>query len=504
MSIQKYPIGLQDFKKIREADKIYLDKTKYIHEITQTYGNYFLSRPRRFGKSLLISTLAYLYRGKKELFKGLYIEDKWDWTKIYPVIEISFNTIGHVTLGLEKAIDTRLHQIAEAHGVVLTSDKYDRRFQELIEKLSVNGKVVVLIDEYDKPILDYLGKETVKAIHNRDIMKSFYSVLKNADGFLQMVFITGVTKFSKVSIFSELNNLTDLTMQPKYAGMCGVTQKELEENFVEELKIYDQNEIKRWYNGYTWDSRTKVYNPFSLLNFFAFGEYRNFWFETGTPTFLVNLMLDFAMFDIEEVEVDGVIVSEFDIENLNPYSVLFQAGYLTIKAWDAIGDIFTLVPPNLEVRRALQMVVLNAYRRNDAKGSGMITKQLYNALKNDDLDKLKEIFNKIMAGLPYDLWEAKREKTYHAIIHLTFMLAGLYVHSEVHTSNGRLDSVIEFDDKVYLFEFKLDKSAQEALHQIEEKGYANRYKTMGKTCVGIGINFIQAKREVEEVLWKQM
>ena len=250
--------------------------------------------------------------------------------------------------------------------------------------------------------------------------------------------------------------------------------------------------------------KTQVYNPFSLFSFFSAGEFKNFWFESGTPTFLVNLMLDFGMFDTEEVEVDNLIISEFNIQNLNPYSVLFQAGYLTLKSYDSIGDSYVLVSPNLEVRRSLQIVVLNAYRNNAATGSVAIIKKLHNALKNNQLESLQTIFNEIIGGLPYDLWEAKREKTYQAIIHLTFTLAGMYVQSEVHTHNGRLDSVVEINNMAYIFEFKLDKSAQEALAQIELKDYANRYKSVGKKCIGIGVNFKQALRQVENIMCKEL
>jgi hypothetical protein len=504
MTDKKLPVGLQDFSEIRRLDNFYLDKTKYIHETLGIGKYFFLSRPRRFGKSLFTSTLKYFFQGRKDLFTGLYIENHWDWTQQFPVINISFSNIGHTSYGLERAIDLELNSIAESFNIVLESEKMARKFKELIQKLQPLGKVVILIDEYDKPILDYLGKDDDLAVKNRDTLKGFYSVLKDADAMLRFVFITGVTKFSKVSIFSELNNLTDLTMHGRFGGICGVTQAELDFHFAEELTQIDRQEVKRWYNGYTWDLKNQVYNPFSLFSFFSAGEFKNFWFESGTPTFLVNLMLDFGMFDTEEVEVDNLIISEFNIQNLNPYSVLFQAGYLTLKSYDNIGDSYVLISPNLEVRRSLQIVVLNAYRNNAAAGSVSVVKKLYNSLKNNQLDLLQSIFNEIIGGLPYDLWEAKREKTYQAIIHLTFTLAGMYVQSEVHTHNGRLDSVVDINNTAYIFEFKLDKSAEEAIAQIEEKDYANRYKSAGKKCIGIGVNFKQEQRVVENILWKEL
>ena len=509
MTDRKYPIGLQDFEKIRNTESIYIDKTKYIHQLFERGSYYFLSRPRRFGKSLLISTLECLFQAKKELFTGLYIEDKWDWSVKYPIIRISFNNISHVEIGLNEGISRELDKIANSYQLLLTSDSNSGKFRELILKLQPLGKVVILFDEYDKPILDYLGKNDEIAIQNRDLIKVFYAILKDLDNCLQFLFITGVTKFSKVSIFSELNNLTDLTLHPKYGGICGITQTELEENFKEELKIYSSDEIKIWYNGYTWDRKTHVYNPFSLIGFFESGEFKNFWFESGSPTFLINLMLKNGLYDVEDVEIDGIIINEFNIINLNPFSVLFQAGYLTIKDYDALGDVYHLVSPNREVRQSLQIFLINGYRNNAEKGTVPIVKRLHDTLKNNQLDNLTDIFNEIFAGLPYDLWEVQREKSYQAIIHLFFTLAGIYVKSErgavrVHTTRGRLDSVLEFEDKVFLFEFKLDKSAEEAITQIEEKGYADRFKLAGKKCTIIGINFIQEKRIVDGILWKEI
>jgi hypothetical protein len=504
MTDKKLPVGLQDFSEIRTLEKFYLDKTEYIYEILDIGKYFFLSRPRRFGKSLFTSTLNYFFQGRKDLFTGLFIENHWDWSQQFPVINISFSNISHTEKGLSRAISEELDSIGQSYNLQLEGDSIGGKFKELILKLQPLGKVVVLIDEYDKPILDYLGKDDELAVKNRDTLKSFYSVLKDADAMLRFVFITGVTKFSKVSIFSELNNLTDLTLHGRFGGICGVTQAELDFHFAEELTKIDREEVKRWYNGYTFDLKTQVYNPFSLLSFFSAGEFKNFWFESGTPTFLVNLMLDYGMFDTEEVEVDNLIISEFNIQNLNPYSVLFQAGYLTLKSYDNIGDSYVLISPNLEVRRSLQIVVLNAYRNNAAAGSVSVIKKLHNSLKNNQLDYLQDIFNEIIGGLPYDLWEAKREKTYQAIIHLTFTLAGMYVQSEVHTHRGRLDSVVQVNNTAYIFEFKLDKSAEEALTQIEDKNYANNYKLAGKKCVGIGVNFRQAEREVEGILWKEL
>ena len=290
MDIQNYPIGIQDFEKLRLQNKVYVDKTMYIHRLITTHTYYFLSRPRRFGKSLLLSTLDYLFKGKKELFKGLYIYDKWEFEE-YPLIRISFSEIGYRTNDLNSAINDRLLEIANEYEVTLITTGVDKNFRELIHTLhqKYQKQVVILIDEYDKPLIDYLDKENLhKAIENRSILKSFYSILKDADPYLKMVFITGVSKFSQVSIFSDLNNLYDLSLKAEYNEICGISQKELEQNFVEELKIYDKEKIKIWYNGYRWDIDSEtVYNPYSLLNFFSDGKYINYWYATGTPTFLM-------------------------------------------------------------------------------------------------------------------------------------------------------------------------------------------------------------------------
>ncbi len=267
--IQKYPVGIQDFGEIRNNGYLYVDKTPFIYKLVDEGKYYFLSRPRRFGKSLLISTLECLFMAKKELFKGLFIEDKWNWEQTNPIIRISFSNIGHKEKGLTKAISDELDNIASKSGIQLTEEVISGKFKELIEKLAMSkGKVVVLIDEYDKPIIDFLGDQTEKALENRDIMKVFYSILKDADPHLKLVFITGVSKFSRVSIFSDLNNLTDITLSHHFSASCGISQTELETNFVEELTIYSKEEIKKWYNGYSWDSSVSVYNPFSLMHFF--------------------------------------------------------------------------------------------------------------------------------------------------------------------------------------------------------------------------------------------
>jgi hypothetical protein len=504
--MQKYPVGLQDFEKIRTQNFVYVDKTEFIHKMADTGGYYFLSRPRRFGKSLFISTLESLCLAKKELFKGLYIEDKWNWEQTNPIIRISFSNIGHKYLGLQVAIDRRLDEIAQEYEITFSTQTIDQKFKELIEKLSESrGKVVVLIDEYDKPIIDYLGDNTAKAIENRDIMKAFYSILKDADPYLKLVFITGVSKFSRVSIFSDLNNLQDITTNKFFAGCCGITQEELESYFAEELQLTDKEKIKSWYNGYSWDIKTSVYNPFSLLSFFIQGyEFKNFWFETGTPTFLIKLAKQFHLYDFEDKETSLVHLSSYDIERLELIPLMFQTGYLTFKSYDEEGDIYTLGFPNKEVKKSYLEILLDAVLEYPNEQGIVLVNEMRKALLVGNIDKLERILNSLFKSLPYELWQKENEHFYHAIIHLTFTLLGVYVQSEVQTSDGRMDALIRMKDYIYCIEFKLDESAEKAIQQIKDKGYLLPFAHEGKKLIAVGINFSSEKKKVEEFKWEEV
>jgi Predicted AAA-ATPase/PD-(D/E)XK nuclease superfamily len=503
--IQKYPVGLQDFGKIRTENFLYVDKTEFVYKMADVGGYYFLSRPRRFGKSLFISTLESLFLAKRELFKGLFIEDKWNWEKTNPIIRISFSNIGHKEKGLYRAIDDQLNRIAESYGIVFQDDVISGKFKELIEKLSASrGKVVVLIDEYDKPIIDYLGDQTDKAIENRDILKSFYSILKDADPYLKLVFITGVSKFSRVSIFSDLNNLDDITIDHRFGGCCGITQQELEENFTEELKDFNKQDIKSWYNGYTWDNEVSVYNPFSLLNFFTKRKFNNYWFETGTPTFLIKLAENEHYFDFEEVEISTTALSAYDIQKLQLIPLMFQTGYLTIKSYDEIGDVYTLTYPNKEVRKAYIENLIAAFSHANLGYGVVYVNKMRQFLDRGEVDKIEGILNTIFKSLPYELWQKENEHFYHAIIHLTFSLLGVYVQSEVQTLDGRMDALIRMKDYIYCIEFKLDKSADEAIKQIKDKGYLEPFAHEDKKRIAIGLNFSTSTKKVEALKWEEI
>jgi hypothetical protein len=507
---QKYPVGLQDFDKIRSQSYAYVDKTKYVWQLAQDGGYYFLSRPRRFGKSLFVSTLDYLFKGRKELFEGLYIYDKWDWTQTNPIIKISFSNIGHKTLGLEKAIQQTLDQTAQHYNIAFVQTEIDQKFKELIVKLSEKySKVVVLIDEYDKPIIDYLGTNEAgmaKALENRDILKSFYSILKDADPCLKLVFITGVSKFSKVSIFSDLNNLKDLTLNPNFSGICGITQSELETCFTQELEDYDADKIKKWYNGYNWKGPESVYNPFSLLNYFSDngGDYTNYWFASGTPTFLTNLSKYYQRYDFEYVQITSSQLDAYDIERLQLIPLMFQTGYLTVKAYHAEDGVYTLGYPNEEVRRSYLDFLADAYTQNPVDSVAILATEMRDALKVCNLAKVESIFNTVFKSIPYEIWQKENEHYYHAIIHLTFRLLGIYVESEVQSSDGRLDALVRLEKYVYCFEFKLGGSAQKALQQIKDRGYLVPYQNQGKTCIGIGLNFSKKLKKVQQLLWEEI
>jgi hypothetical protein len=503
--IQKYPVGIQDFGEIRTGGYIYVDKTEFVYKLTEQSKYYFLSRPRRFGKSLLISTLECLFLAKKELFKGLYIEDKWNWEQTNPIIRISFSNIGHKYLGLEKAIDIRLEEIAKQYEIILSGQSIDQKFKELIAQLSETlGKVVILIDEYDKPIIDYLGENTQKAIENRDIMKVFYSILKDADPHLKLVFITGVSKFSRVSIFSDLNNLTDITIDKQFGAICGISEDELETSFVEELKVFNKDKIKKWYNGYFWDLKTSVYNPFSLLHFFRAEEFKNFWFETGTPTFLIKLAKQYHLYNFENQETTLVHLSSYDLERLELIPLMFQTGYLTFKSYDEEGEIYTLGFPNKEVKKSYLEILLDAVLEYPTKQGIVLVNEMRKALLVGDIQKLESILNSLFKSLPYELWQKENEHFYHAIIHLTFTLLGVYVQSEVQTSDGRMDALVQMKDYVYCFEFKLDKSADEAIQQIKDKRYLEPFAHENKKLIAVGINFSSKDKKVEEFKWEEI
>ncbi len=510
MSLLKLPVGIQHFNTIREEDYLYVDKTKKIHQMVTTGKFYFLSRPRRFGKSLTVSTLMQLFKGRKELFEGLWIENNWDWSQQNPVVHISFSNIGYQKQGLEQAIRNKLVSIGEEHGITFNIEEISQQFRQLIEALREKyGQVVILIDEYDKPLIDYLN-DLPKALANQRTMKAFYSILKDAGEHIRLLFITGVSKFSQVSIFSDLNNLEDLTLASDYADMLGYTQNELEQYFApligqlqEGLEMEDRepvlDKIKFWYNGYSWNGRTKVYNPFSILRFFKQMDFFNFWFETGTPTFLIKLLKEKRFVQLDDVRVHQSFMGNYTLENMGLPGLLFQTGYLTIRK-KMEGGMLQLSYPNYEVRESFLRLLVGAFRHDDA---ATVTPDVFNlrdAFYGNDLERVFYLLKGMFKNIPSQIFIKDAEAYYHSLVYLIFCYMGLHADAEVNTNDGRLDAVVKTPTDIYVLEFKLDKSADEALQQIRDKGYAEKYRSDGRPVHLVGVDFSSEKKEVGE--WK--
>ena len=507
------PIGKQSFKDLIEDNCIYVDKTEHIYRLVTEGWYYFLSRPRRFGKSLLVSTLKELFEGNRALFEGLWIEDKWDWSKTRPVIQISFAKIDYQGVGLEKAIIQALDKSAAIHEITLLETTIKSRFEELLSKLyEKKGKIVLLIDEYDKPIIDFLEEDRLpKAKEHRNTLKSFYSVLKDSEPYLHFVLITGVSKFSQVSIFSDLNHLTDLSLMEDYATMFGYTQKELEyyfKDYLEEaakkFKISRKTlltEMRDWYNGFSWDGTRTVYNPFGVLNFLLHKDFRNFWFTTGTPTFLTQLMQQETKFEFDNIKTNTLRIEKYDLEDLDLVALLFQTGYLTIKKRNYRNGDITLDFPNREVRESMYAFMLDSLKkRNNRDSAQMIVKDLALAFQQNNLNRVKDLLESMFGYLPENLYETsdrRSERFYHSFIHLTFKFLGIYIKSEVATAKGYANSVVQTPTHVYIFEFKHQETAEAAMTQLLDKNYAQKYVALNKTIIGIGVNFDKTKRIIE-------
>jgi Predicted AAA-ATPase/PD-(D/E)XK nuclease superfamily len=513
------PLGVQTFLKIRSNNYVYVDKTEHIYRLAENGGMYFLSRPRRFGKSLTVSTLRELFEGNRLLFKDLWIEDKWDWSQTSPVIQLSFASMAYRELGLDKALKIELEAIAKKHHIALTTDSYQHQFDDIIKELSrKHGKVVILIDEYDKPIIDYLEKgELPQAKANQKIMKTFYSVLKDAEPHIRLLFITGVSKFAKVSIFSDLNHLTDLTLDKDFSTLVGYTQAELEANFGPHIEavmnFQDMNRtdtlamMKDWYNGFSWDGINTLYNPFGTLTFLNQQVFSNTWFSTGTPTFLADLIKEKGVFEFEKQWMAKIALEKYDLDNLDLLPLMFQTGYLTVKELDIKNGDMLLDYPNREVRDGMYQFLLDDLTRNTYKYSSSIAvKDLSKAFEANDLDKVKLMIDTIFTDLPAPLYEPQNadkrkeiqlsERFFHGTIHLVFKYLGIFIDSEVYSSLGRADSVVTTDTHIYVFEFKYNRSGKAAFDQITKKNYGDKYRLTGKTIVGIGVNFSHVTRKI--------
>ena len=529
---RKVPIGIQSFEKMRNDKYLYVDKTKYVYNLVCTSSPYFLSRPRRFGKSLFLSTLKAYFLGQKELFKGLYLEkaeekraeiEKTEAWAEYPVLYMDFN-IGRYDEphSLKTHLNIVLSQFEERYGANKQEEEPVQRFAGIVQRAyeKTGKQVVILVDEYDKPLLQTMGVNEVLNEEFRNTLKAFYSVTKTCDQYIRFAFLTGVTKFSKVSIFSDLNNLQDISMLNDYAEICGLTQAEIEKTFKPEIERLAKNtknsydkmleELKKRYDGYKFSVLGEsVYNPFSILNTFSSGELKNYWFATGTPTFLVNYLKD-AYYNVPDldgnVELDESMLNEYRADTKNPIPILFQSGYLTIKEYIEEGNMYRLGFPNDEVRYGFLENLVPAYSSLRPYETASSVWKFVEDIRAGNVDEFMERMQAIIAGVPYDnLPKDKlklREQNYQTAVYLIFKLMGQFVQTEIHCAKGRADCVVHTKDSIYIFEFKLMSagSADDAIAQIKEKGYASQFKAEGKKIILIGSSFDEEMRTVGE--WK--
>ena len=513
MSSKIYPIGIQNFEKIRKDGYFYIDKTALIYQMVKTGSYYFLSRPRRFGKSLLISTLEAYFLGKKELFEGLVMEKlEKDWIT-YPIFHMDLNTEKYDTReSLDSILNFTLEKWEQQYGTAPSETTFALRFRGLIERAyeQTGQRVVILIDEYDKPMLQAIGNEELQK-EFRNTMKAFYSVLKTMDGCIQFAFLTGVTKFGKVSVFSDLNNLDDISMRKQYVDICGVSEKELHDNLEIELHeladakelTYGElcNRLREYYDGYhfTYNS-IGIYNPFSLLNTFKYREFGSYWFETGTPTYLVELLKKHH-YDLERMaheETSAAVLNSIDSTSDNPIPVIYQSGYLTIKGYEERFGIYSLGFPNREVEEGFVKFLLPFYANTNAVESEFEIQKFVREVEAGDYDSFFRRLRSFFADTPYELIR-DLELHYQNVLFIVFKLVGFYVKAEYHTSEGRIDLVLQTDKFVYVIEFKLDGTAEDALRQINEKHYALPFEAGGnRRLFKIGVNFNAKMRNIEK------
>ena len=505
-----YPVGIQNFEKLRRDGYWYVDKTALMYRLVTTGSYYFLSRPRRFGKSLLISTLEAYFQGKKELFEGLAVHGlEKEWTE-YPILHLDLNAKKFTDEGdLIRLIDRQLLVYEAEYGSIPEDRTVDDRFVSLIRNVhkKTGKRVVILIDEYDKPMLQAIGDEALQDDY-RSTLKAFYGVLKTMDGYIRFAFLTGVTKFGKVSVFSDLNNLEDISRNPDYADICGISEEELLSNFDEDIRTlasangqtFEQAcvQLKEDYDGYHFcPDSVGIYNPFSLLNTFKSRRYGSYWFGTGTPTYLVELLKK-SNYDLEEmsrVETNADILDSIFTDD-NPIPVIYQSGYLTIKDYDREFGMYTLGFPNREVEDGFMNFLLPYYSGVDKTRSPFEIKQFVRDVRSGDIDGFMERLQSFLADCPYEM-ARDIELHYQNVLFIVFRLAGLYTQVEYRTSKGRIDLVLKTGDYIYVMEFKLDGSAEDALEQIEDRQYALPFASDPRRLFKIGVNFSSRTRNIE-------
>ncbi|MBP5436223.1 AAA family ATPase [bacterium] len=511
--LKRLPIGQQDFASIIEDNGVYADKTKIIYDLLQTSSFFFLSRPRRFGKSLLISVLKYLFEGRKELFKGLWIEDKIEWKKI-PVIRIDF-TAGESSriVGLAKSIESIVDDEAKRNKVTLSKETHSGKFAELINTLyeTTGEKVVVLVDEYDKPLIEHIN-DPEKAEESRLILRDFYGVLKPCSDKLRMVFLTGISRFSKLSIFSELNNLNDISMDKKFASICGFTKDDLNGYFSEykelackELELSEDqldDRITYWYDGYKFDGETHIYNPFSMLNFFSKQEFKNYWFDSGLPKLLVDFIRENGI-DVKNLEnstIDSLGLNNFDVTRIDIKALMFQTGYLTITG-NRNGK-YVLDYPNEEVRQSFAAYLL--YNFSDHKYSDK-DDFMMDALRAGDIDKFVVVTNSLLASIPYQIIPEDHENYFSSLIYVMLRVLAANITSELSSYKGRADAVIKTEDTIYIFEYKmLPHTVADGINQIKTNGYADEFASDSRKKVAVSLVFDKEKRQITGYLKEEL
>ena len=510
----KYPIGIQDFDKIINEGYTYVDKTELIYKLVHEGSYYFLSRPRRFGKSLLMSTLDAYFSGKRELFKNLAIEKlEEDWTA-YPVLHLDLNTGKYNSKdSLTHALDDFLSRLEANYGTFHSEKTLELRFMGIIERIyHKTGKpVVILVDEYDKPLLQSINNKELQEDF-RATLKAFYSVLKTQDRYIRFALLTGVTQFGKVSVFSDLNNLIDISMDEGYDTLCGITEEEMHRYFEESIQklaerykiSYEETcaRLKKRYDGYHFvEYGTGVYNPFSLLSTFRASKFGSYWFETGTPTFLVQLLQreNFYLPDLTQQQVSADMLNCIDTMDRNPIPVIYQSGYLTIKDYDEEFKVYTLGFPNEEVEEGFANYLLPYYAHTGSEGAPMYVRNFVLALRNGRPEQFMKRMQVLFADTDYKI-VGNAELYFQNAFYIVTKLLGFYTEVERTISDGRIDMIVKTKDYIYIFEFKYDQNADIALQQIENKGYAQPFVTDGRKIVKIGVNFSREHRCIDE--WK--
>lgn len=517
MSEQKYPVGVQSFSEIREGNYVYVDKTDLVFRLVDRGKYYFLSRPRRFGKSLLLSTIEAYFLGRRDLFKGLAIDSLTDSWDAHPVLHLDLGPESYKMPGsLESMLSNILSRWERLYGMEPTEMSFSQRFMGVILRAQelTGKKVVVLVDEYDKPLLDTLGEEN-RSQHDlyRDILRGFYGCLKSSDPVLKFVMLSGVTKFSQVSIFSGLNNLNDISLDRMYSTICGITPDELDRRLRQGIvdlaaasgKTYGETValLKESYDGYHFASDLRdVYNPFSLMSAFSKLQTGNYWYQSGNPSFLIRMLLDNGL-DLESLqrqEESPNRLQDLDLASRNPVPLLFQTGYLTIKGYDPEFDEYILGYPNREVKQSfLDSLVPQYVGRTDGAGSAFDVKRFVREVRQGDADSFMRRFQALFAGFPYEQIR-DCELHYHNVIYLTFTLMGFYVSTEYRISDGRCDAVVKTDRFIYVFEFKFGRTAQEALDQIDLKRYDLPFSADGRKLFRIGVNFSPKTRRIDDII----